>query len=271
MSKKHFHQGHRQRLKQRIQAVGISNIPEHELLELLLTYAIPYRDCNALSHMLIAKYGGIARVMNQTVTELVSNEGISEHTAILLSSMPEIFARYRQNNEMPITRIVTTKDMIEYFRANYTLVDHEIFYVIVLNVKMKVIKVFTFEGKNAISISFTSRQAFERILSVKPHSIFFAHTHPHGEAYPSKEDTMSTMRLVRMCKLFNIEVKDHIIFNHNDYYSYEEKGMLKHMKYCTKVELSRMGETEQALHRIVENKVIENPCEYYAARDGEIY
>ena len=49
------HSGHRQRLRESFLALGAKAMPEHQLLELLLTYAIPRRDVNPLAHRLIER------------------------------------------------------------------------------------------------------------------------------------------------------------------------------------------------------------------------
>ena len=59
--KQNLHAGHRQRLKKRFDAVGLKGFEEHTLLELLLFYAIPQKDTNALAHELIRRFGSLDR------------------------------------------------------------------------------------------------------------------------------------------------------------------------------------------------------------------
>ena len=40
------HAGHRERLKKRAQEVGLTALPPHEVIELLLFYAVPRQDVN---------------------------------------------------------------------------------------------------------------------------------------------------------------------------------------------------------------------------------
>ena len=46
--------GHRSRLKERYQKYGAGGLPNHEFLELLLTYAIPRKDVKPLAKDLLA-------------------------------------------------------------------------------------------------------------------------------------------------------------------------------------------------------------------------
>ena len=51
------HEGHRKRLRQRARATQLEGFQPHEVLELLLTYAIPRQDVNPLAHALIDRFG----------------------------------------------------------------------------------------------------------------------------------------------------------------------------------------------------------------------
>jgi DNA repair protein RadC len=45
-----IHEGHRERIREQYKKSGAEAFLDHQFLELLLTYAIPRRDTNALSH-----------------------------------------------------------------------------------------------------------------------------------------------------------------------------------------------------------------------------
>ena len=78
------HSGHRQRLRESFLALGAKAMPEHQLLELLLTYAIPRRDVNPLAHRLIERYGSLAAVLKADVAEL-KNAGLGEYAVTLIA------------------------------------------------------------------------------------------------------------------------------------------------------------------------------------------
>ena len=47
------HDGHRQRKKEQFLQRGLEGFADHEVLELLLYYAIPRRDTNEIAHRLL--------------------------------------------------------------------------------------------------------------------------------------------------------------------------------------------------------------------------
>ena len=73
---KNLHKGHRTRLKERFLRENIDHFEEHTALELLLFYAIPYKDTNELAHRLIARFGSIGEVMRASVEQLTEVEGM---------------------------------------------------------------------------------------------------------------------------------------------------------------------------------------------------
>ena len=64
------HDGHRKRMKARFRERGPDELRDHELLELLLFYAIPRQDTNEIARRLLDRFGSFAAVMEATPEEL---------------------------------------------------------------------------------------------------------------------------------------------------------------------------------------------------------
>lgn len=58
-----LHDGHRQRCKQRFLRTGAEGFDDHQLLELLLFYAIPRCDTNETAHRLLKRFGSLQGVL----------------------------------------------------------------------------------------------------------------------------------------------------------------------------------------------------------------
>ena len=82
------HAGHRQRLRERFLRGGPDDLAAHELLELLLGYAMPRVDVNPLAHRLIERFGSLSGVTEASVEELMSVSGVGEYTACLIRLLP---------------------------------------------------------------------------------------------------------------------------------------------------------------------------------------
>jgi 4-diphosphocytidyl-2C-methyl-D-erythritol kinase len=67
---KNPHAGHRKRLRERYVRSGMDDFADHEVIELLLTYAIPRVNVNEQAHALIERFGSVAGVLDASVEEL---------------------------------------------------------------------------------------------------------------------------------------------------------------------------------------------------------
>lgn len=75
--------GHRQRLRDKFTEKP-SALNETELLELMLTYAIPRRNVKPLATELIVNYGSLSSVLAADTSDLCKNKGVNEYTAACL-------------------------------------------------------------------------------------------------------------------------------------------------------------------------------------------
>ncbi|UWG97971.1 hypothetical protein LPY66_03955 [Dehalobacter sp. DCM] len=89
-----MHEGRRIRLKRRFLEEGLDSFEDHQILELLLFYAIPCKDTNELAHVLIEKYGSLSKVFDADPNELTTTPGLGENSAVLLSLMPSLARIY---------------------------------------------------------------------------------------------------------------------------------------------------------------------------------
>ena len=81
-----MHEDHRKRVKERFLKDGIENMPDHEVLELLLFFSIPRKDTNALAHELIEHFGSLNCVLEASADDLMQVNGI-ETSATLITSL----------------------------------------------------------------------------------------------------------------------------------------------------------------------------------------
>jgi len=89
-----MHEGHRSRSKNRFLEEGLDGFEDHEILELLLFYAIPRKDTNELAHSLINKYGSLSGVLEADPKDLAKTPGLGENSAILLALIPSLARIY---------------------------------------------------------------------------------------------------------------------------------------------------------------------------------
>lgn len=222
----HNHDGHRSRLRQRFLKEGLDNFQGHEIIEMLLSYAIPRKDTNPLAHELINKYGSLSGLLEADPKELSKNPGIGEYSAVLLAIIPSLTRRYLKDKwgEKPVLH--STKVAGEFIKTLFAGRTYEVFYVICLDSQGRVIyPALVHEGTINQAPVYT-RIIVETVLRHKAHSVILAHNHPGGSLQPSEADIESTKKIVTALNAIDIPVIDHIIIASDQYISLSSLGLL---------------------------------------------
>ena len=126
------HDGHRQRLKTRFLECGIDDFEPHNVLELLLFYAVPRKDTNVLAHNLIKEFGSLSAVLDADPKDLMKVEGVGENTATFLSMMPQIARKYLEDKERECVVVKTVSDLGKYLIPKFPLMNQKILMLLFL-------------------------------------------------------------------------------------------------------------------------------------------
>ena len=109
------HAGHRGRLRKRFLNHGLDSFEDHEVLELLLYYAIPRRDVNETAHLLLDRFGTLAGVLDAPEDELQEIPGVGPATAHFLNLVPQLMAQMSRQFQQTVPFFMrTSKDVAEY-------------------------------------------------------------------------------------------------------------------------------------------------------------
>ncbi len=220
--------GHRQRLKARFLSDGGKAMPDYELLELLLTFAIPRRDVKPLAKTLIARFNNFAGVINADLQDLMAVSGVKENTAIMLKMIAQGAKRmaWQQLKAADEAVIADYDAMIDYCRTAMAYNEVEEFRVIFLNSKFRVIAEETQQRGTINTVAIHPREVIKSALDNGAAAMIMVHNHPTGIVTPSQADISVTKTIRDAAKNCGIELFDHIIISKNDYFSFRDRGVL---------------------------------------------
>ena len=136
--KPHYH-GHRARLRQRFLTGGPGALQDYELLELLLTFAIPYSDVKPLAKRVIEHFGSFTQVLDASPEALMEVMGIKEYAAILIRLVKACSEYALKSEALKRQAIKSLDNLVEYCRASMGGLLDEQFRVIFLNSQNEVI------------------------------------------------------------------------------------------------------------------------------------
>src|SRR5262249_7325280 len=130
---------HRKRLRERFIRGGSDGLHDYELLELLLTYAIPRMDVKPLAKDLIKRYGGLSGVLDADQSELESIAGLGSASAVLIRLVKELCGAYLRESIAHRDVLSSPDAVVDFARAKIAGLPHEAFMVIFLNTKNELI------------------------------------------------------------------------------------------------------------------------------------
>lgn len=219
------HDGHRERLRKRFLTNGLDALPDHEVLELLLFYAIPRKDTNVLSRRLLNHFGSISAVLEAAPEELLAIDGISENTATLLHLITPLSRRYQLSRADKGICLSSTNACGEYLMPYFFGAQEEMVYILCLDAKCKVLTCRLLQAGSVNAASISLRKAAEIAMACKASSVVLAHNHTSGLALPSKADIETTILLKQTLEPLGILLVDHIIVADNDFVSMADNGV----------------------------------------------
>ncbi len=213
----HLHAGHRQRLKKRYVDFGVENLSDHEILELILFYAIPQRNTNDLAHALIDKFGSLQGVLSADIDSLQSVSGIAEHSAILISLLNDVQRKIRLSSNIDIEKLDSLSRIGKYLMNYYEGVNEERVSLMLFDNSMRLIDFVVISSGSVNSSSVDCRSIAEISLRKNAACVILAHNHPSGLAIPSTEDRMITKNVDAALSVIGVHLIEHIIVGSGTY------------------------------------------------------
>ncbi|MFQ5344496.1 MAG: DNA repair protein RadC [Mariprofundus sp.] len=216
--------GHRDRLRRRFSERGFDGFHDYEVLELLLTYAIPRIDVKPLAKRLLATFGTLAGVFDATAAELAQTRGIGEKGAVFLTLIRQVEIRYLAS-DLPGRKVFDRPERVkthlrmllqgrgmECFGAVFTDQQHR-------HVATQIL----FEG-TVDRTAIYPRNLVKRALELDAKGLILFHNHPGGTAMASQEDIDLTRRMSEICALLEIKILDHFLIAGTEVLSFKENG-----------------------------------------------
>ena len=220
--------GHRERLRRRFLLGGGRDMPDYELLELLLTIAIPRRDVKPLAKELIRKFGSFAEVVNAPLEELMLVKGVKENTAAVLRIVRECSVRssWQSLKGMDAPVISDFDAMVDYCRSAMAYQTVEEFRIIFLNSKLYVIGEEIQKRGTVDQVAIHPREVIKSAMMHGASAMILVHNHPSGIVTPSKADMEITKRIKEAAEAVSIRLFDHLIISKSSVYSFHNQGFV---------------------------------------------
>ena len=220
--------GHRARLRERFLKAGTQGLADYELVELLLTLAIPRNDVKQPAKALIARFGNLRGILDAPIEKLQEVKGIGSVTPIALKIVREAATLYLQQ-AVEERDVFDSHDALErFFRKRMGALPHEIFGVAYVDSGNRMLRdgFEELEQGTVDRAAVYPRRVAEAALRRNAAAVVLAHNHPNGTPQPSEHDKVLTRALVLALQTLQIKVLDHLIITTDAVFSFRKEGLL---------------------------------------------
>ncbi len=160
------------------------------------------------------------------VDYLKTFKGIGEAKAVTIVAALELGKRRKEAEVFNKSKITGSKDAADYFQPLLGDLNHEEFWIMLLNRGNKILDTFMVSqggvSGTVIDVRIILKKAIDNLAS----SLILCHNHPSGTMEASDADLKITKKISDAAKIMDMSVIDHIIIGQNRYLSFADEGML---------------------------------------------
>ena len=215
----------RQRLRQCLIQAGAENLPDYELLQVMLFTSNPHSDVESLVGELLDRFGSLAEVMSADSNALAA-AGLSLPAIAGVKFVREVALRFMRAelHERPV--VGSWDKLIEYCNAQIAYSKVEEFHVLFLDRKNALIKDERQQRGTIDHTSVYTREVIKRALELGASALIQVHNHPSGDPTPSAADIIVTHDIIKAAAPLGIIVHDHLIIGRGGHISLRDRGLI---------------------------------------------
>lgn len=210
MEKKNVHDGHRERVRERFLRDGLGGFEKHNVLEMVLFYAVQRKDTNPLAHALIDRFGSVRGVFEASVEELCTVEGITEYVATLLKLIPASM-RYAASEVEKGERFESLNKLGRRLVKCYAGLTVETVMLVLMDAGARILEIVTLGEGSVNQVRMETRKLIEHAIRTNASMAVLAHNHPGGSIIPSTEDLATTEAVAKAFETIHVDFIDHLL------------------------------------------------------------
>lgn len=223
------HDDHSMMPREKAMADGIKSLTDLELMAILFRTGVQGKSVFELCREILnSNQGHLSLVSKMDWREFIEKyKGVGPAKALTLLAALELGARASSDAlAFKHVDLSSSDKAYELMRADFFNLDHEQFWVALLNNSNRLIKKVRI-GQGGLTATLVDiRLILREALLAKASGMIIFHNHPSGRLVPSSQDIKLTRDIREAADLFSIRLLDHIIVDDNSYYSFCDQGQM---------------------------------------------
>lgn len=216
--------GHRERLRQNFLD---DKLADYEILELLLSYAIPRRDVRPLARTLLHKFGGIYPILSASIEDLSDVTGVGHNTAIFIKVVQKIMLLGYESHAQSESTFLTKETLNNYCKLMLGGKTIEEMHVLYLDPDGRLIKQETHSRGTHNEAALFTNEIVRNAIIMHAYGVVLIHNHPRANVSFSGQDVRITQELAQQLKICDVKLIDHYLVSGGVLYSMRDSCFLE--------------------------------------------
>lgn len=139
-----------------------------------------------------------------------------------------LYSIKKNQSEFPRQKISSSKDAEQFIRQFYgdDLEVYESFFLLLLNQANETVGYAKISQGGIAGTIVDVKIIAKYVVDTLSQAVVLAHNHPSGNIRPSQADETITTRIKATLNLFDCKVLDHIILTADNYFSFQDNGII---------------------------------------------
>lgn len=219
-----FRIGHRERLRQKFLD---GKLADYEILELLLSYAIPRRDVRPLARGLMQRFGSLYQIFTASMDDLLDYKGLGKNTAVFIKAIQSIMIssyKYKLDNKPIFHDELALTNYCKLLLGGKTVEEFHIFYLDAGGLLLK----DELHSTGTIDWAIVyPREIVKQALLLNAKTVLLLHNHPVPCTAFSSQDIEMTEKIKTALETIDVVLFDHFIVSGGIIYSAKNMFLLK--------------------------------------------
>ncbi|MBP5485847.1 MAG: RadC family protein [Alphaproteobacteria bacterium] len=216
--------GHRDRLRQKFLD---GELAKYEVLELVLSYAIPRKDVRPIARMLYHKFGGMFPILCAPIEDLEKIPGLGHNTAIFIKAIQKIMLDGYKSEAEEKPMFHNREQFTNYAKLLLGGRPTEEMHVLYLDKNLHLLK-DELHSKGTIDCTVLyDKEIVRNALDMDTKFIALIHNHPIPGLSFSEADVELTKQLINALLNVRIQFYDHFLVSGGIMYSMKDDFLLK--------------------------------------------
>jgi DNA repair protein RadC len=215
------------RPREKLLKKGAGALSNSELLAILLRTGTNGTSAIDLARKVLNKFGTFRNMAHTDARDWKELKGLGGAKIAHIQAALEIGRRFREDEASAgKQKISSAKEIVNIVMPQLRDLKTEVFKVVYLDSNNRILDILDAAIGTVDHAMPIVREIIHSALQKFAVSIICVHNHPSANITPSLEDKRFTKELCDAGKLMEIKVLDHVIIGDNEFYSFEDEGII---------------------------------------------